>query len=92
MIITLEWMASHRFWSKRSLPVQLRVVRMNPLADPGTRIRGYFPKPLSWRKAKKRIAKGEEPFEFRMRGGRGYYGVYRYPECGPLELQRLQKG
>lgn len=43
--------------------VRARIIRLNPDPKPFKRIRGYFRKPMSWRRVKKRLQNGIKPPE-----------------------------
>jgi hypothetical protein len=60
--------------------VEERIRRLNPDPFPeGIIFRGYFRKPLSWRRAKILMRRGIEPVRFYLKGGREIWDWTRGP-------------
>jgi len=69
--------------------IKERIIRLNLSPVEGKRIRGFFRKPLSWRKVKKRLQSGGVvPMgAFRIKGGAVKYGI----ETGPVNLDKAER-
>ena len=64
--------------------VQDRIRKMNPNGlEEGSMIRGFFPKPMSYRRAKIKLARGQHPYRFRRKGNRGIWDAWYYHAMPP---------
>jgi hypothetical protein len=69
MTPTLARLIASPFFAQRTPGVRERLLRYNPDPIEGCRLRGYHPKPVSWRKAKRMARRGVIPYRHRVPGG-----------------------
>lgn len=76
------WPIEELFARKKFKPtVQERIRRLNPDGkEEGVMCRGWWIKPMSWRRAKRRIERGGRAYWFRRKGNKG---VWSWASMGP---------
>jgi hypothetical protein len=83
------WFESKKHFCRQTASVRERIIRLNPNPETGKIVRGYFRKPISWRRVKRCLQRGGFVPDgcFKTRGGQIQYGW----EVGPVNLYIAKK-